>query len=666
MLFLLRLNVSKKSESSPSCERRHVAADVAARGRVLDLDHLGAEVGELERAPRARRRTARSRARGRQRAAARATSASRSASSNSREVEDDVLGARVDVLADARGALVRRAGDAVAVDDVLGEVARVARAQVLVRASRFSPTCAGQGDRAATTRSGSCASASREASRPRPRSGSSRRRASPRGGSPPPSGRRPRAAGRPAAPAAARSGSRRRRRTGPAKLAGASAEELPQRAHRLVRARAALAHGRRRPPRSPSRPRRRRRRRGSRGRRRRSRARRTPWRRRSGGAAAGARSPAPSVIRSVTAAKVESATTTSRSGFAVRDVVAGPDRVVAELLGRLRRARGRRPGPGTPPTCWPLPWMPNETARSTRRPAAPGLLVVRAQELEVRRASRRRPRRRRRASIAAAIARCCSLIARWNARPEPRPREVPSGGRRRSAGPRSRAACSRSRRSRRGGSPGCRRTARCVPRRSGSSGIDSRSRSSSSSVRRRAASRAAGTSSSSRASSSSSSVTSSASVSSVDARVERSRRRRRRSAASRTSRRRRPSPCGSGSARRASRSASRTVARLTPNSWASTVSFGSRRPGAKLALDDLLAQPLGDSLVLLRRRSSVDPELAVPGHGARAPDDGRQVAVGEVLRQRVPVRRATAARCRSASVAASSISSVRSSAKTTP
>ena len=34
-------------------EGRHVAADVAAGGRVLDLDHLGAEVGELESAPRA-------------------------------------------------------------------------------------------------------------------------------------------------------------------------------------------------------------------------------------------------------------------------------------------------------------------------------------------------------------------------------------------------------------------------------------------------------------------------------------------------------------------------------------------------------------------------------------------------------------------------------------
>src|SRR5205823_3196926 len=34
-------------------ERRHVAADVAARARILDLDHLRAEVGELQRPPRA-------------------------------------------------------------------------------------------------------------------------------------------------------------------------------------------------------------------------------------------------------------------------------------------------------------------------------------------------------------------------------------------------------------------------------------------------------------------------------------------------------------------------------------------------------------------------------------------------------------------------------------
>ena len=34
-------------------ERRHVAADVASGARILDLDHLGAEVGELQRRPRA-------------------------------------------------------------------------------------------------------------------------------------------------------------------------------------------------------------------------------------------------------------------------------------------------------------------------------------------------------------------------------------------------------------------------------------------------------------------------------------------------------------------------------------------------------------------------------------------------------------------------------------
>jgi hypothetical protein len=32
-------------------ERWHVAPDVPARRRVLDLDHLGAEIGELERTP---------------------------------------------------------------------------------------------------------------------------------------------------------------------------------------------------------------------------------------------------------------------------------------------------------------------------------------------------------------------------------------------------------------------------------------------------------------------------------------------------------------------------------------------------------------------------------------------------------------------------------------
>ena len=53
-LFLLRLKVSKKSESSPCWIGRDVARDVAAGRRVLDLDDLGAEVGELQRPQRAR------------------------------------------------------------------------------------------------------------------------------------------------------------------------------------------------------------------------------------------------------------------------------------------------------------------------------------------------------------------------------------------------------------------------------------------------------------------------------------------------------------------------------------------------------------------------------------------------------------------------------------
>ena len=52
-LRLFRLNVSKKSELSSSWIRRHVAADVAADRGILDLDHLGAEIGELHRPPRA-------------------------------------------------------------------------------------------------------------------------------------------------------------------------------------------------------------------------------------------------------------------------------------------------------------------------------------------------------------------------------------------------------------------------------------------------------------------------------------------------------------------------------------------------------------------------------------------------------------------------------------
>ena len=55
MLFLLRLKLSKKWLSSGLEKiRTDAAAHVAAVGRVLDLDDLGAEIGELHRAVRAR------------------------------------------------------------------------------------------------------------------------------------------------------------------------------------------------------------------------------------------------------------------------------------------------------------------------------------------------------------------------------------------------------------------------------------------------------------------------------------------------------------------------------------------------------------------------------------------------------------------------------------
>ena len=43
---LPRLNDWKYGESASPCERRDVAGDVAAHPGVLDLDDLGAEVGE--------------------------------------------------------------------------------------------------------------------------------------------------------------------------------------------------------------------------------------------------------------------------------------------------------------------------------------------------------------------------------------------------------------------------------------------------------------------------------------------------------------------------------------------------------------------------------------------------------------------------------------------
>src|SRR6478735_10838587 len=54
------------------------------------------------------------------------------------DVEDEVLCACVDVLADARDALLGRPGDAVAVDDVLREIPRVPRTQVLVERERVA------------------------------------------------------------------------------------------------------------------------------------------------------------------------------------------------------------------------------------------------------------------------------------------------------------------------------------------------------------------------------------------------------------------------------------------------------------------------------------------------------------------------------------------------
>ena len=53
MLFLLRLKAWKKWLScSPRKCGPHVPADVAALGRVLDLDDLGAEVGQEHGAER--------------------------------------------------------------------------------------------------------------------------------------------------------------------------------------------------------------------------------------------------------------------------------------------------------------------------------------------------------------------------------------------------------------------------------------------------------------------------------------------------------------------------------------------------------------------------------------------------------------------------------------
>ncbi len=52
MLFLPRLKVSKKSESSPSWKGGTYRPTSPAERGVLELHDLRAEVGELERAPR--------------------------------------------------------------------------------------------------------------------------------------------------------------------------------------------------------------------------------------------------------------------------------------------------------------------------------------------------------------------------------------------------------------------------------------------------------------------------------------------------------------------------------------------------------------------------------------------------------------------------------------
>ena len=75
------------------------------------------------------------------------------------------------------------------------------------------------------------------------------------------------------------------------------------------------------------------------------------------------------------------------------------------------------------------------------------------------------------------------------------------------------------------------------------------------------------------------------------------------------------------------RSASRTVARLTPKSVASTASFGSRSSGLELAVDDALTKPLGNQLVLPSTVTRLaDAELAVAGD--RRGRDSRTAAAG--------------------------------------
>ena len=183
-------------------------------------------------------------------------------------VEDDVLRAGVDVLADARRALApasRRRSSAR--PTCSREVARVAHAQVLVRARALvvADVSAGSGDRRRVTcprpacAKPSAANRSAETQigiQPSP-SVAARRIAA--GERPPDPERRPARLRR----RAARSRRPRSEKNRPSKLAGELGEQLAQRQHRLVGARSALARSGRRRPRSPARSRRRRRRRGS-------------------------------------------------------------------------------------------------------------------------------------------------------------------------------------------------------------------------------------------------------------------------------------------------------------------------------------------------------------------------------------------------------------------
>src|SRR5256885_8708495 len=51
---LVAVEALEEERASVLLVRRHDPADVSAHRRILDLDHLGAEIGELQRGPRPR------------------------------------------------------------------------------------------------------------------------------------------------------------------------------------------------------------------------------------------------------------------------------------------------------------------------------------------------------------------------------------------------------------------------------------------------------------------------------------------------------------------------------------------------------------------------------------------------------------------------------------